>query len=38
MAVMVGLWQKFLITTIQVNFVLIPSKAGMRTQIDLNCC
>jgi len=24
------------ITTIQVNFVLIPSEAGIRTQIDLN--
>ena len=29
---------KNLITTIQVNFVLIPSEAGMRTQIDLNYC
>ena len=38
MAVMVNLGQKFLITTIQVNFVLIPSEAGIRTQIDLNCC
>ena len=38
MAVMVGLWQKILVTTIQVYFVLIPSEAGMRTQIDLNCC
>jgi len=28
MAVMVGLWQKF---TIQVNFVLIPSEAGIKT-------
>ena len=26
------------ITTIQVNFVLIPSEAGMRAQINLNCC
>jgi len=34
MAVMVGLWHKNLI---QVNFVLIPSEAGMRTQTDLNC-
>ena len=29
---------KFLITTIQVNFVLIPSEAGITTQIGLNCC
>ena len=36
---MVSLWQKKnLMTIIQVNFVLIPSEAGMRTQIDLNCC
>jgi len=28
---------KILITIIQVNFVLIPSEAGIRTQIDLNC-
>ena len=27
---------KNVMTTIQVNFV--PSEAGMRTQIDLNCC
>ena len=38
MAVMVSLWQKILIATIQVNFVLIPSEAEMRTQIDLNYC
>ena len=38
MAVMAGLWQKFLIITIQVNFVPIPSEAGKRSQIDLNCC
>jgi len=30
--------QKFLMATIQVNFVLIPSEAEIRTQIDLNCC
>jgi len=30
MAVIVGQWQKILVTTIQVNFVLIPSEAGMR--------
>jgi len=31
MTVIVSLWQnKILITTIQVNFVLIPSEAGMR--------
>ena len=30
MAVMVSLWQKFLIT-IQVILVLIPSEGGMRT-------
>jgi len=29
--------KKILITTIQVNFVLILSEAGMRIQIDLNC-
>jgi len=28
----------YLVTTIQVNFVVIFSEAGMRTQIDLNCC
>ena len=38
MAVMVGLWKKILITTVQVNSMLIPSEAGMRIQIDLNCC
>jgi len=38
MAVMVSLWQKLLITTIQVNFALILSEAGMTTQIGLNCC
>ena len=37
MAVMVVLWQKILIKTIQVNFVLIPSEVGMRTQNELNC-
>ena len=36
MAVMVGVWQKISITTIQVNFVLISSE-GMRIQIDMNC-
>ena len=29
--------KKILKTTIQVNFVLISSEAGMRPQIDLNC-
>ena len=40
MAVMVDLLygKKKLITTIQVKFVLIPCEAGMRTQINLNCC
>ena len=38
MAVIVGLWQTFLIATIQVNVVLIPSETGIRTQIDLNYC
>ena len=38
MAVMVNLRQKILITTILVNFELIPSEAGIRTQINLNCC
>jgi len=32
MAVMVSLWLKNLITTLQVNFELIPSEAEMRTQ------
>ena len=36
MAVMVQVDGKILITTIQVNFVLIPSEAA--TQIDQNCC
>ena len=27
----------FLNKTIQMNFVLIPSEAGIRTQIDMNC-
>ena len=36
MAVMIDPWQKILMTTIQVNFVLIPSEAGMRTQSNLN--
>jgi len=36
MAVMIDLWQKILMTTIQVNFVLIPSEAGMATQSNLN--
>ena len=30
MAEMVGQWKIFLITTIQVNLVLIPSEASMR--------
>jgi len=30
--------KKLKFTTIQLNFVLIPSEAGMRTQIGLNCC
>ena len=37
MAVMVSLWQKFLLTRIRVNFVLILSEVGMRIQIDLHC-
>ena len=35
MAVMV---KKNLTTAIQVNFVLTSSEAGIRAQIDLNCC
>jgi len=38
MVVMLDLWQKILIATIQANFVLIISEAGIRTQIDLTCC
>jgi len=34
MVVMVSLWQK-LIKSIQVNFVLIPSEAGMRPELLL---
>ena len=36
MAVMVKVDGKNLITTIQVNFEMIPSEAA--TQINLNCC
>ena len=35
MAVMVGLWQKILITTIQANFVLNPSEDTNRPELKI---
>ena len=34
----VFLWQKKINNNTSGEFLLIPSEAGMRTQIDLNCC
>ena len=38
MVVMVSLWQKCLITTIQVNFCPYPSFTRNQHKIHLNCC